>query len=247
MGVCHTFVVADLVLLTPRAAEHASAVELLPGLALLPHRVSVVGADPAVLLSRPACELVLVDAVHDLVQGRSTLRTLAAMGLDLPVVAVVGEGALAVVDEQWPMDDLVLVGAAPAEVAARLRLALAHGGRAGGPAPPAQPEADEPGTIQVADIVVDEASWTVRAGGRVLDLTFKEFELLRYLVSHPGRVLTRHQLLQHVWGSDYYGGTRTVDVHVRRLRAKLGPERETLIGTIRGVGYRFSGPRGAPR
>ncbi|QFG70348.1 response regulator transcription factor [Ornithinimicrobium pratense] len=169
------------------------------------------------------------------------------MELGLPVVAVVGEGALAVVDEQWPMEDLVLAGAAPAEVAARLRLALSRGSRAGGSAPAAQPEADEPETIRVADIVVDEASWTVRAGGRVLDLTFKEFELLRYLVSHPGRVLTRHQLLQHVWGSDYYGGTRTVDVHVRRLRAKLGPERETLIGTIRGVGYRFSPPRGAPR
>ena len=65
--------------------------------------------------------MVLVDALHDLVQGRSTLRTLAAMGLDLPVVAVVGEGALAVVDEQWPMDDLILVGAAPAEVAARVK------------------------------------------------------------------------------------------------------------------------------
>lgn len=237
---------ADLVLLSPRAAEDVSAVQVLPGLALLPHRVSVLGPDPAALLSRPVPHLVLVDARHDLLGARSTLRTLAALDLGLPVVAVVTEGALGVVDEQWPLDDLVLVGAAPAEVAARLRLALARGPRTATPLPGPPQDDEEPDAIQVADIVVDEGAWTVRAGGRVLDLTFKEFELLRYLVSHPGRVVSRATLLQQVWGSDYYGGTRTVDVHIRRLRAKLGPERETLIGTIRGVGYRFSGSRTSP-
>ena len=75
--------------------------------------------------------------------------------------------------------------------------------------------------------------------GRSLDLTYKEFELLKYLAQHPGRVFTRAQLLQEVWGYDYFGGTRTVDVHVRRLRAKLGTEHEALIGTVRNVGYRF--------
>jgi DNA-binding response OmpR family regulator len=72
-----------------------------------------------------------------------------------------------------------------------------------------------------------------------LDLTFKEFELLKYLAHHPGRVFTRAILLQEVWGYDYFGGTRTVDVHVRRLRAKLGSEYEAMIGTVRNVGYRF--------
>ena len=108
--------------------------------------------------------------------------------------------------------------------------------------PPPAPTTREPGTIRVADVVVDEASWTVRAGGRALDLTYKEFELLGYLVGHPGRVVTRDTLLQEVWGSDYYGGTRTVDVHIRRLRAKLGAEHEHLIGTVRNVGYRFVTP-----
>jgi DNA-binding response OmpR family regulator len=75
-------------------------------------------------------------------------------------------------------------------------------------------------------------------GGRALDLTFKEFELLRFLASHPGRVFTRPALLREVWGYDFYGGTRTVDVHIRRLRAKLGPEFEPLVETVRGVGYR---------
>ena len=81
------------------------------------------------------------------------------------------------------------------------------------------------------------------SGARSLDLTFKEFELLRFLASHGGRVFTRAQLLQEVWGYDYFGGTRTVDVHVRRLRAKLGAEHEGLIGTVRNVGYRFVPPR----
>lgn len=75
-----------------------------------------------------------------------------------------------------------------------------------------------------------------------IDLAYKEFELLKYLVQHPGRVFTRAQLLQEVWGYDYYGGTRTVDVHIRRLRAKLGGEYEHLIGTVRNVGYRFDPP-----
>ncbi len=76
--------------------------------------------------------------------------------------------------------------------------------------------------------------------GRSLDLTFKEFELLKYLAQHPGRVFSRSQLLQEIWGYDYFGGTRTVDVHIRRLRSKLGPEFESIIDTVRNVGYRFA-------
>jgi len=76
-----------------------------------------------------------------------------------------------------------------------------------------------------------------------VDLTYKEFELLRFLVQRPERVFTRSALLQEVWGYNFYGGTRTVDVHIRRLRAKLGPEHEGLIETIRGVGYRAAEPR----
>jgi DNA-binding winged helix-turn-helix (wHTH) protein len=94
---------------------------------------------------------------------------------------------------------------------------------------------------------VDEATYSAKLKGRVLDLTFKEFELLKYLAQHPGRVFTRAQLLQEVWGYDYFGGTRTVDVHVRRLRAKLGPEHESLIGTVRNVGYRFVTPEKVER
>ena len=98
---------------------------------------------------------------------------------------------------------------------------------------------DAPEEIRNGDVAIDEASYTAKVGGRVLDLTYKEFELLKFLAQHPGRVFTRAQLLQEVWGYDYFGGTRTVDVHVRRLRAKLGAEHESVIGTVRNVGYRF--------
>ncbi len=95
---------------------------------------------------------------------------------------------------------------------------------------------------------VPAISWWIRTAIRPVctairsTLAYKEFELLKYLVQHPGRVFTRAQLLQEVWGYDYYGGTRTVDVHIRRLRAKLGGEYEHLIGTVRNVGYRFDPP-----
>ena len=99
--------------------------------------------------------------------------------------------------------------------------------------------------IRLGPLALDTDTYRVTAAGRPLDLTFKEFELLRFLASHPGRVYTRPSLLREVWGYDFYGGTRTVDVHVRRLRAKLGPEHEHLVETVRGVGYRAAEPDGS--
>ena len=96
--------------------------------------------------------------------------------------------------------------------------------------------------IRTGEVVIDESSYTAKIRGRSLDLTFKEFELIKFLAQHPGRVFTRAQLLQEIWGYDYFGGTRTVDVHIRRLRSKLGPEHEAIVGTVRNVGYRFTMP-----
>jgi DNA-binding response OmpR family regulator len=93
--------------------------------------------------------------------------------------------------------------------------------------------------VSTSGITIDEASYSAKVRGRPLDLTFKEFQLLHFLATHPSRVFTREQLLSEVWGYDYFGGTRTVDVHVRRLRAKLG-DLDHLIGTVRNVGYRFT-------
>src|SRR3954466_14809642 len=101
------------------------------------------------------------------------------------------------------------------------------------------PAAPSQTKVRASGVPIDEASYAAKAHGRQLDLTFKEFELLRFFATHPSRVFTREQLLSEVWGYDYFGGTRTVDVHVRRLRAKLG-DLESLIGTVRNVGYRFN-------
>jgi DNA-binding response OmpR family regulator len=136
------------------------------------------------------------------------------------------------------LDDVLLPTTGPAELDARLRLLV---GRRGGVA-----SQESSGKITLGELIIDEGTYTARLRGRPLDLTYKEFELLKYLAQHAGRVFTRAQLLQEVWGYDFFGGTRTVDVHVRRLRAKLGSEYESLIGTVRNVGYKAVRPtRGA--
>ena len=206
--------------------------EVLPALALLPHQVRILPAEGSALLEAPDCDVVLVDGRQDLAHIRDLCRLIRTTGTDAPVLLILGDGGLAVVAADWGIDDVVSATAGPAEVDARIRLAV---GRL------ADQRDDDPEAhiIRSGDVSVDEATYTARLGGRVLDLTFKEFELLKYLAQHPGRVFTREQLLQEVWGYDYYGGTRTVDVHGRRLRAKLGNENEALIGTVRNVGYRF--------
>jgi DNA-binding response OmpR family regulator len=93
--------------------------------------------------------------------------------------------------------------------------------------------------VGVGSLEVDLATYQVTVAGEPVDFAYKEYELLRFLVTHPGRVFSREALLNRVWGYDYYGGARTVDVHVRRLRAKLGAEHANRIKTVRGVGYRF--------
>jgi len=221
--------VATLLLLTNAAGSSA---DVLPTLGLLGHTVRVLPLDAAALVDAPPADIVILDARRDLVAAKATSRVLRTTGTSAPLLAVVTEGGLAAVAADWGLDDVVLDGAGPAEVEARVRLAL-------GRAAAARSAATSSEEIRSGDLAIDEGTYQARVGGRPLDLTFKEFELLKYLAQHPGRVFTRAQLLQEVWGYDYFGGTRTVDVHVRRLRAKLGPEREALIGTVRNVGYKF--------
>jgi DNA-binding response OmpR family regulator len=220
--------VSDLLLIT--SALEPSA-EVLPALGLLLHPVRVLPADASALVEAPPADAVLMDARRELAHAKSICRLLQTTGLDCPLFAIVTEGGLAAVNAEWGVDDVILHTAGPAEVEARVRLAI--GRRA------VAVVADAPDEIRSGELAIDEATYAARLRGRVLDLTFKEFELLKFLAQHPGRVFTRAQLLQEVWGYDYFGGTRTVDVHVRRLRAKLGPEHEALIGTVRNVGYRF--------
>ena len=218
---------SELYLLT-HAAEPPS--EIMPALGLLLHTVRTGPADMIAFEDAAAADLILVDARHDLMSARQLCQLLRRAGPQVPVLALMTEGGLAAVTAEWGADDVVLCSAGPAEFEARLRLAI---GRQTSAVPTA------PDEIRSGELAIDEATYTARLRARVLDLTFKEFELLKFLAQHPGRVFTRAHLLQEVWGYDYFGGTRTVDVHVRRLRAKLGAEHESLIGTVRNVGYRF--------
>ena len=214
---------AQLLILTSEGEN-----DVLPALALLGHRVRTIPAEPAQLVNAPSCDVIVLDARSDLAGSKSLCKILRATGLAVPLLLVVTEGGLAAVTAEWGADDLVLSTAGPAEVDARIRLVLGR-----------KTDDTTSGRISASGVVIDEASYSAKVRGRPLDLTYKEFELLRFLAMHPSRVFTREQLLSEVWGYDYFGGTRTVDVHVRRLRAKLG-DLESLIGTVRNVGYRFN-------
>jgi len=221
--------VAHLLLLTNALAP---STDVLPALALLSHHVRIIPAEPAALIDQPAADAIIVDARRELASARSLCRMLRATGVSVPLLAILTEGGLAGLTAEWGVDDVLLETAGPAEVEARIRLSIGSLALSAG---------DDPVSAQITagNLVIDENTYSARIDGRVLDLTYKEFELIKHLAQHPGRVFTRAQLLQEVWGYDYFGGTRTVDVHVRRLRAKLGLEYEVLIGTVRNVGYRF--------
>src|SRR5947209_8155063 len=219
-----------LVLMT--AARQATT-EVLPALGLLAHRVRVVAPELSSLLDGESGDVVLVDARHDLVQAKTLCALLSSTGVAAALVAVLSEGGLVALSADWGVDDVLLDTAGPAEVDARLKWATARRLAA------ATPTDGDGGVTRAGELVIDEHSYSAKLRGRALDLTYKEFELLKYLAQHPGRVFSRAQLLQEIWGYDYFGGTRTVDVHVRRLRAKLGTEHEALIGTVRNVGYKL--------
>jgi DNA-binding response OmpR family regulator len=223
-----------LLLVTARAGQPSA---VLPALDLLPHSVRTAPRDVRTLVSGPSPDVVLLDARTELSEARATCRMLHATGLGVPLLAVVAESGLIALHADWGVDDVVLAGAGPAEVEARLRLAVGRRTAAA---------AGAHGSVRAGELTIDPDTYAAKVKGRRLDLTYKEFELLKFLAQHPGRVFTRDQLLREVWGYDYFGGTRTVDVHVRRLRAKLGSEYESMIGTVRQVGYKFVVPPARP-
>lgn len=147
------------------------------------------------------------------------------------LIAILGEDVVAGFNPSPVLDDILVEPFSDAEAAMRIRNLLWRTRMA------APPE-----VMVFGDLAIDSSSYEVSLSGQTLDLTFKEYELLRFLASNPGKVFTRDMLLSRVWGEDYYGGTRTVDVHVRRLRLKLGAEYDNVIGTVRNVGYRFVMP-----
>ena len=224
---------ARILLLTNTLGASA---EVLPSLALLQHQVRILPAEASILVDVPEVDCILLDARRDLPSAKALNKLLKSTGVDCPIITIATEGALSAMNADWGFDDVILDTAGPAEIEARVRIAV---GRI-----EANNFANDPSSreIRTGEVVIDENSYTAKIKGRSLDLTFKEFELIKFLAQHPGRVFTRAQLLQEIWGYDYFGGTRTVDVHIRRLRSKLGPEFEAIIGTVRNVGYRFTLP-----
>ena len=209
-----------------------SVADVLPPLALLPHETVILPPDATSSRQLDHVELAVIDVTgSDLLGARELCRTVAAAHPDMPVAVAIAETSLIALDSSWAVDEFLLASATPVEIDARFRLLLTR-------RPVPVNEIDDSNVVTVGELVVDDATYTARIHGTPLDLTYKEFELLRFLVQHSGRVFTRKQLLQEVWGYDFFGGTRTVDVHVRRLRAKLGTEYEGMIATVRNVGYK---------
>ena len=222
---------ANLLLLTNSTGASA---DVLPALGLLQHNVKITPQEVSLLIDLPPVDCLLLDARRDLVASKSFTKLLIATGVDVPIIVITTEGGLSAINADWGITDVILDTAGPAELDARVRIVIGKDAIASLEKNPSLKE------IRSGEVVIDEDSYTAKIKGRSLDLTFKEFELLKYLAQHPGRVFSRSQLLQEIWGYDYFGGTRTVDVHIRRLRSKLGPEFEAIIGTVRNVGYRFS-------
>jgi DNA-binding response OmpR family regulator len=208
--------------------------DLLPALGLLQHEVKILPAEVSVLVDAPITDCIFIDARRDLPNTKAFTKLITTTGVSTPIIVITTEGGLSAINADWGIADVILDTAGPAEVDARIRLVIGKDAITQLANNPSLKE------IRSGEVVIDEDSYTAKIKGRSLDLTYKEFELLKYLAQHPGRVFSRSQLLQEIWGYDYFGGTRTVDVHIRRLRSKLGPEFESIIDTVRNVGYRFS-------
>jgi DNA-binding response OmpR family regulator len=179
---------------------------------------------------RDVADVAIIDARTDLAAARTVCRRLTSYAPAIAVVAVVAPADFVAVDVDWHCDDVLLPAAGADELQARLRLAITR-----------RRSAME-GTLNFGDLVLHPASFTASLGGKDLSLTLTEFKLLNFLVQHAGRAFTRTRLMHEVWGYDCNGRVRTVDVHVRRLRAKLGVEHDSMIDTVRGVGYMVATP-----
>lgn len=214
---------------TLRDAESAAALLVDLGCRVTLCRFDLGDLDEEAVAARPPT-LCVMDAGDELARAAACRRKLDHISplSETPTLLVVAVPRLPALDFSAGFDDFVLRPLVPAELYARLRQLDWRSSAFG---------SEE--VIKIADLVIDVSGYEVLLGGRRLDFTHQEFELLRFLAQNRGRVFTRDQLLQKVWGYQYTGGTRTVDIHVRRLRAKLGPVVGALIATVRHVGYKM--------
>lgn len=175
-------------------------------------------------------DVAIIDARTDLTAARSLCRRLTASAPAIAVVAVVAPADFVAVDVDWHFDDVMPPATGADELQARLRLAVTRRRSA------------LDGALRFGDLILHPGSFSGSINGRELGLTLTEFKLLSFLVQHAGRAFTRTRLMHEVWGYDCNGRVRTVDVHVRRLRAKLGAGHESMVDTVRGVGYMAATP-----
>jgi DNA-binding response OmpR family regulator len=179
--------------------------------------------------SRQSFNTVIIDISSISTQGDSAWKWFRKLKLRrlLPVIALVSPSTLPIVLEQG-FEDFVMKPWNMDELSARIRRAISR---------TARPAGD--GIIKAGDLAIDPVRCEVEMAGRLLALTFKEYELLKLLATNKGKVFTRESLLNEIWGYDYYGGDRTVDVHIRRLRSKIEDPVHTFIDTVRNIGYKF--------
>ncbi len=161
---------------------------------------------------------------------RNLLRS-AEMPHVTAALALVRSDQLPTLDFSIGFDDFIVFPAITEEIAARIRRAIWS-----------KSGVESDNTLRAADLHIDLSNYKVYLAGRPIDLTYKEYELLRFLATNRDKVFTREALLNRVWGYDFYGGARTVDVHIRRLRSKIEDASHTFIETVRNVGYRFRVP-----
>lgn len=203
------------------------------GCAVLLGRFDLGGLDDDALAREPPT-VVVVEAGDDLLRAQRAVKKLRSGGplAETPILIGLTVARLPSLDFSVGFDDFVLLPLVPAELYGRMRQLDWRTAAFG---------SEE--ILKLDDLVIDLAGHEARLGGRRLPFTHQEFELLRFLAQHRGRAFTRDQLLERVWGYAYEGGTRTVDIHVRRLRAKLGPVTGGLIETVRHHGYKLRAAR----
>jgi DNA-binding response OmpR family regulator len=220
----------EVLVITERERREPIAA-LLEQLRRLGHHVSTIPRATFQFINRvPEPQVVLLDiGSREFQQGGSTPGGIQAAWEYVPIILVAGAEEAGKIRFGPHLHDFITLPATLPELDTRLRFALwktqgARGSRE---------------QVQVQGLRMNLATYEVYVENRRVELTYKEFELLKFLAGHPRRVFSRPELLEEVWESDYFGGTRTVDVHIRRLRAKLGPRVGNMIQTVRNVGYRF--------
>lgn len=180
--------------------------------------------------SRQAFHAVLVDISAVSPHGDSAWKWFRKLKLKrlLPVIALVSGSTLPLILQEQGFEDFIIKPWNMDELSARIRRAIAK---------TSKPVEDK--AIKIGDLTIDPVRCEVELGGRMLALTFKEYELLKLMATSRGKVFTREALLNEIWGYDYYGGDRTVDVHIRRLRSKIEDPEHSFIETVRNIGYKF--------